>query len=413
VAGAINGTAPGVRQFLGIPFAQQPLGDLRWMPPMPINQSASIIDATQFSPSCPQYEGASLSAYNQDVRELLINGPTGENCLTLSIWAPAYPTGKSLPVYIWIYGGGFQTGGSSVPYQNPAQWVQRTQSHIVVSIQYRLNIFGFPNAAGLASQNLGFLDQRLAIEWIQSNIASFGGNPSKMVMWGQSAGAQSVDIQNFAYPDDPIVSGFVCDSGSVYLNSLYSEDVGHTNFSSVASHFNCSGDAAAELSCMRSISSMDIEAYLKSYSDSGTTPSLAFDPFPDETIVFSNYTEQYLSGHLSTAPAIFGTNLNEGTSPQPEPSENVPSNPSMNSPPQTTTPLNYKPPGLNFKNSPPEPLHHRDMNYHPTRPPYGPEILQSLRGEEVRIRRIRVRLMNCRDLLLRLWEVVEKEWRYP
>ncbi|TGO50792.1 hypothetical protein BOTNAR_0379g00040 [Botryotinia narcissicola] len=156
--GIINGTTPNVRQFLGVPFAQTPTGNLRWMPPntLPSNQSSAVVDATKFSLNCPQYESAIPTIYSTYVREFFISGPSGEDCLTLSIWAPLHsqPEDK-LPVVIYLYGGGLQTGGSSVPYQNPAKWIERTQSQIVVSIQYRLNIFGFPNAPGLEISKSG------------------------------------------------------------------------------------------------------------------------------------------------------------------------------------------------------------------------------------------------------------------
>lgn len=112
-----------------------------------------------------------------------------------------------------------------------------------MSIQYRLNIFGYPNAAGLNASNPGLLDQRMAIEWIQKNIAAFGGDPERTVVWGQSAGAFSADHITFAYPSDPIVKGQICDSGSASLLALQgsSSTVNpHTNFSFVASQV-CSG----------------------------------------------------------------------------------------------------------------------------------------------------------------------------
>ena len=107
VYGIINGTTPDVAQFLGIPYAEPPVGDLRWLPSTAKSPAASI-DATTFSPSCPQYESAIPSVYNIDARDFLISGPTSEDCLTLNIWAPV--SGKNnctekLPVLVWIYGG--------------------------------------------------------------------------------------------------------------------------------------------------------------------------------------------------------------------------------------------------------------------------------------------------------------------
>jgi acetylcholinesterase len=217
--GTITGTTqwqyPDVAQFLGVPFAEPPIGNLRWLPPSPKSPIGSF-DASQQSPACPQFESSIPSVYNTDAREfLIIPGLTSEDCLTLNIWAPLNAT-EPLPVLVWIYGGGFQTGGGNIGYQIPTAWVQRSQKHIVVGINYRVNIFGFPNAAGLnqSELNVGLLDQRAGMQWIHDNIAAFGGDTSRISMWGQSAGAFSVDMYNFAYPNNSYLAGHIMDSGS-------------------------------------------------------------------------------------------------------------------------------------------------------------------------------------------------------
>lgn len=137
VYGLINGTHPDVAQFLGIPFAEPPIGDLRWTPSV-AKSPVSSIDATKFSPSCPQYDTSIPSTYEIDARDFLISGPTSEDCLTLSIWAPyasKYNCTDKLPVLVWIYGGGQLTGGAQIEYQIPTPWVQRSQAHIVVQIK--------------------------------------------------------------------------------------------------------------------------------------------------------------------------------------------------------------------------------------------------------------------------------------
>ncbi|KAH8665915.1 Alpha/Beta hydrolase protein [Tricladium varicosporioides] len=318
VYGLINGTTPNVAQFLGIPYAEPPVGPRRWLPAVS-KAPVGIIDATSISPACPQFESTITSVYNVDARNFLISGPTSEDCLTLNIWAPvtsASNCSEKLPVLVWIYGGGFQTGGGRIGYQIPSQWVQRSQQHIVVGINYRLNIFGFPNAVGLNSSdlNLGFLDQRLGLEWVRSNIASFGGDPSRITLWGQSAGAISVDSYNFAYPTDPIIAGLIMDSGTALL-PLGTTDPTHSNFTFVASQFGCGNQTASrELDCMRNVSSANIELFLKSYSDNGTQPSISFNPVVDNRTKFTNYTARALAKNFTLVPAIIGTNTNEGVS---------------------------------------------------------------------------------------------------
>jgi len=314
-----------VHQYLGIPYAVPPVGDLRWTAPALLDQPNAQVEATRLPPSCMQFltnQGNSL--YVRDVLEFNLQGlnRTGnitEDCLTLSVWTPSNATSghaehggrhhgqpnhsntnnnnnssQGLPVLIFIYGGSFQTGGQDVPYQIPAQWVNRTADHIVVSFNYRVNIFGFPNAGGLEEQNLGLLDQRAAVEWCRQNIAAFGGDPARMVLWGQSAGSISVDYYNFAYPSDPIVTGLIMNSGTA--NSPTSvNDTTHANFTFVAEHVGCAGlggDAAQQLACMRGVNANTIEDFLATYQEGGNTPALSFDPVVDGKIIFQNYTER-------------------------------------------------------------------------------------------------------------------------
>lgn len=142
VHGIINGSYPDVVQFLGIPFAEPPVGELRWAAPIPKSPMGRI-DATRFGPDCPQYLSSYPSVYSVDTNEFNIVGPTSEDCLALSIWAPYTTSRKAsaacrekLPVIVWIFGGDQQYGGGQVPYQNPGPWVQRSQGHIFVQIKF-------------------------------------------------------------------------------------------------------------------------------------------------------------------------------------------------------------------------------------------------------------------------------------
>jgi len=140
VHGFINGTHPDVVQFLGIPYAEPPIGDRRWTAPAP-KSSVGNIDATRFGPACSQYVSEVPSTYSIDAREFLVDGSFSEDCLALSIWAPFTPKGEEntacdkLPVVVWIYGGDHQNGGGNVKYQQPAPWVQRSQEFIFVQVK--------------------------------------------------------------------------------------------------------------------------------------------------------------------------------------------------------------------------------------------------------------------------------------
>lgn len=140
VYGMINGSTPDVVQFLGIPFAAPPVGDLRFAPPRPKQRESNIIDATKTSPNCPQYPLTTVTApsiYTFDSPWLQPYGPWSEDCLTLNIWLPRTANAKEkLPVLIWMFGGGFYEGGLLTNGMNPSTWIQRTQSHIVVALKY-------------------------------------------------------------------------------------------------------------------------------------------------------------------------------------------------------------------------------------------------------------------------------------
>lgn len=135
VRGYVNTTAPDVRQFRGIPFAQPPVGDLRWMPPVPLPGSAANdqINATAYGPNCPQYLDNSPTVWVVDTPQFNTENNLGEDCLSISVYAPLHPRREKLPVIIWMYGGGLIGGGQDTLYYEPSQWIQRTQEHIVVA----------------------------------------------------------------------------------------------------------------------------------------------------------------------------------------------------------------------------------------------------------------------------------------
>jgi len=141
VKGFVNETTPNVAQHLGVPYAEAPIGARRWLPALLKTKEHGIINATRFGPSCPQYRSdanVAPNAYNVDVPQFSPDPLEyqSEDCLSLSIWAPRNPaTNASLPVIVWLYGGGYGEGGSNVPYQNPALWVERSGKHIVVSVK--------------------------------------------------------------------------------------------------------------------------------------------------------------------------------------------------------------------------------------------------------------------------------------
>ncbi|KAG9959933.1 chlorogenic acid esterase precursor, partial [Aureobasidium melanogenum] len=313
--GFVNQTSPDVRQFLGIPYAQPPIGLLRFAPPQDAVRSQQTINATALPNSCMQQFSNGSTIYTTYETEFLISGGQSEDCLYLSIWTPSVARidakGSPLPVFLYIPGGGFTSGGQNSMYKIPDKWVQRTQSHIVVIMNYRVNVFGFPNAAALSHQNPGLLDQRKAVEWTYQNIAQFGGDPDRITLWGQSAGGASVAYYPYAFADEPIVAGLIADSGATGI--LAKSDPTHSNFTTLAGFVGCGNlNASAELACVRGVDSTTLENALSNYVISKKTPTISFTPSDDNITVFTNYTDRIIHGHLARLPLITGSNTNEG-----------------------------------------------------------------------------------------------------
>lgn len=187
-AGLVEGTvADEILSFKGIPYAAPPVGDLRWRAPQPVTPWTDIRDATAFGHDCMQLV--------RDVEP--IQTTPSEDCLFINVWRPATPApAANLPVMVWVHGGGYVGGGTSIPYYDGSAFAR--QGIAVVSFNYRLGRFGFfAHPALLAAQegpvgNFGYMDQIAALQWVQTNIGAFGGDPQQVTLVGESAGGASV-----------------------------------------------------------------------------------------------------------------------------------------------------------------------------------------------------------------------------
>jgi cholinesterase len=177
-----------VSEYLGVPFAKPPVGKLRWAPPVVINESfASTIEATKYGLSCIQAAPLSFLADPERTSSLsAAENEMGEDCLTMNIWTKPQTGEKKKAVMIWIYGGGFSMGSSSNKGYNGALLADQ-HDVIVVGVNYRLGVLGYPGVS-VPQKNPGLLDQRAAVEWLRDNVEAFGGDPKRMVLFGQSAG---------------------------------------------------------------------------------------------------------------------------------------------------------------------------------------------------------------------------------
>ncbi|CAJ2510279.1 Uu.00g061790.m01.CDS01 [Anthostomella pinea] len=303
-AKTLNGTYEGVRlpdwdqdAFLGIPFAQPPVGQLRFRWPQSINESFSgVKNATQYGCSCMQY-GQSFAL--------------SEDCLTINVVRPAGTPSQPLPVLVWIYGGGLSTGSTADQRYNLSGIVQVGQETgqpvLAVSMNYRLAMWGFLQTAQLlaeGSSNAGLLDQRLALQWVQENIAAFGGDPSNVVLWGESAGAQSIAYHLFSYDgrDDGLYRGAIMESGGPTGAQVESLSWYNTAVENLTRTIGC-WDASDQLACLREVDSASLFA---------AHPSVVWNPLLDGDFLTGYPSQLMAQDKYVKVPLLIGANTDEG-----------------------------------------------------------------------------------------------------
>ncbi|MEM7655701.1 MAG: carboxylesterase family protein [Bacteroidota bacterium] len=213
-SGTIEGlydTKAGIQRYLGIPYAQPPVGELRWKAPQPLAPWQGVKETHTFGPRAIQkplfgdmeFRSAGLS----------------EDCLYLNVWTPAKQNTKDLPVLVYFYGGGFAAGDGSEPRYDGASMAQ--QGMVAITVNYRLNLFGFLAHPELSQEskyggsgNYGLLDQQAALQWVQDNVAAFGGDPKRVTIAGESAGSISVSVHMASPLSRELIAGAIGESGA-------------------------------------------------------------------------------------------------------------------------------------------------------------------------------------------------------
>jgi len=192
----IAGTNPAITVYRGIPFAAAPVGDLRWRPPQPAAAWDGVRVADAYCASCVQELRRSYLPWTE---EFMLRNDVAEDCLALNIWTPAHATEEKFPVFVFIHGGAYFSGSGEVSLYDGEGLASK--GVIVVTPNYRLGVFGFlahpqltAESPARASGNYGLMDQIAALRWVQENIAAFGGDPARVTIGGQSAGAGSVHL---------------------------------------------------------------------------------------------------------------------------------------------------------------------------------------------------------------------------
>ena len=297
----IDGT--NINYWYGIPYAQQPTGGLRWMPPQPLAASNGTTEA--YVPNaCPQMDNVGV--------------PMTESCLSLNVYAPA--TTSNMPVFVWIHGGSF-TSGAGV-YYNAAPFVSTSVLNsvpvVVVTINYRLGLLGFLADNGLYAEksgmnnrsttgNYGILDQIMALDWLKKNIAGFGGNPNKITIGGESAGGLSVIglltsslVPSGAFHRAIVQSGALWDSNNITLQNAISStgDFLRTNV------------ACSTVQCLRNTTVAQILAAQRILGSQNIFGSSA-SPISDGYVFDGKWEDYFARGTFQKVPLLIGSNTNE------------------------------------------------------------------------------------------------------
>lgn len=210
---------PRITAFKGVPFAAPPVGALRWRAPQPAENWEGVRECYAFAPiSMQETPGENPQAFYSKEWHVDPEIPMDEDCLYLNIWTPAKSAGEKLPVMVWIFGGGFQCGYPAEMEFDGERLARR--GVILVSVNYRVNVFGFLAHPELAAEahgepvgNYGLQDQTAGIQWVRRNIAAFGGDPENITIFGQSAGGGSVLSQMTSPLTDGLFQKAIMQSG--------------------------------------------------------------------------------------------------------------------------------------------------------------------------------------------------------
>ncbi|PFH62375.1 hypothetical protein XA68_13969 [Ophiocordyceps unilateralis] len=315
-SGVLVGTATSlpcastaVNRFLGIPFAEPPI---RFDPPQPAPNWAGVYDATQYKPACIQkFDGP--EGDRERIKDWFATPPQpngeSEDCLYLNVYAPAGAAQGSKAVMFWLFGGSFAFGSGSLPLYDGSSFAANHDVVIVIS-NYRTNVFGFPGSPEKpqSEQNLGLLDQRLALDWVQRNIAAFGGDPSRVTLFGESAGAGSVDLLVSNPPEPVPFIGAIMQSGQSGL-SLPNNDSARS-WQKLIKAADCDPEDALE--CIRALPAEKIRDIIE-------REKLAFVPIYDdgETYASTGRLDRRDStpkeSRIARVPILIGSNADEGT----------------------------------------------------------------------------------------------------
>jgi len=308
-AGLVQGTVEnGVTVYKGVPFAAPPVGPLRWRAPQLPKPWVGVKAADRFAPACAQVSRANPALGIPAV-------PVSEDCLYLNIWSPAKSPDDRLPVMVWIYGGGFAAGATSMPVYDGTNLAKK--GVVLVSIAYRVGPFGFlahpalTKESGHGSGNYGLLDQIAGLQWVQRNIAAFGGDPHRVTIFGESAGGISVNMLAASPLAAGLFEGAISESGGSF-GPPKSDDEGGVNVPTLATaeRYGAAFLSALGASTIEQARRLSVERILK--GPGASMMGGRFWPNFDGYVLPRDEYLLYSAGLQNDTPVLIGTNADEG-----------------------------------------------------------------------------------------------------
>jgi para-nitrobenzyl esterase len=308
IRGSHAETNPSVMTFKGLPFAAAPIGDRRWRAPDQVEAWSGVRDATTAGPICIQDGGEDLAQ--------------SEDCLFLNVWAPA-ETSELLPVMVWIHGGGYTGGSGSTSLYDGTPFASRDV--VLVSINYRLNVFGFMAHPALsaesehdASGNYGLMDMVASLEWVRDNIASFGGDADRVTIFGESAGAGAVMSLMLMPQSDGLFHRAIAQSNWIngwdrqLREAVGDWDSAEAQGIQLAESLGADGEIA--LATMRAATAAEVKAAAQAgLGDYFVRTGYVWAPNVDGWTIPEDPLRMYDSGQQHNVPLITGMNGNEGS----------------------------------------------------------------------------------------------------
>ena len=306
--GLVKGVAEdGLTVYKGIPFAAPPVGELRWKAPQPVIPWEGVLFADKFGPSCPQVLFPSNSSMNNDV------GPMSEDCLFVNVWTPAESAGEKRPVMVWIHGGGFAIGSPAIENYDGSNLAKK--GVVLVSISYRLGALGFLAHPELSAEsktgtsgNYGLMDQIAALEWVQRNIAAFGGDPDNVTIFGESAGGISVSMLCASPKAKGLFNRAISQSGGSFGPVSDRRGYGIQNLKS-AEAFGADFAARVGAASIEELRKVSPDVFI---ADKQTSFMGGFWPICDGIVIADDPVKLYREGRYNDVDILIGTNADEG-----------------------------------------------------------------------------------------------------